>query len=126
MAHRAVQAQRLVALFVLGWLLFTFPLLAVFDVPREVLPEIRASGSHFGEAELFGRTLPSPLSTHVIRPADGAFSLTMFTGPPPSMMSIEAPASAPESASYVREVMPTRPCVVVKKTRVGSSVMPPG
>ena len=31
MAHRAVQAQRLVALFVLGCLLFSYPLLAVFD-----------------------------------------------------------------------------------------------
>jgi hypothetical protein len=31
MAHRAMQAQRLVALFVLGWLLFSYPLLALFD-----------------------------------------------------------------------------------------------
>jgi hypothetical protein len=31
MANRAVQAQRLVALFVLGWLLFSFPLLALFN-----------------------------------------------------------------------------------------------
>jgi hypothetical protein len=31
MANRAVQAQRLVALFVLGCLLFSFPLLALFD-----------------------------------------------------------------------------------------------
>jgi hypothetical protein len=31
MMHRPVQAQRLVALFVLGWLLFSFPLLALFN-----------------------------------------------------------------------------------------------
>jgi hypothetical protein len=31
MANRAVQAQRLVALFVLGWLLFSFPLLSLFN-----------------------------------------------------------------------------------------------
>ena len=31
MAHRAIQAQRLVALFVLGCLLFSFPLLALFN-----------------------------------------------------------------------------------------------
>ena len=31
MAQRAVQAQRLVALFVLGCLLFSFPLLALFN-----------------------------------------------------------------------------------------------
>ncbi len=31
MAHRAIQAQRLVALFVLGCLLFTFPLLSLFN-----------------------------------------------------------------------------------------------
>jgi hypothetical protein len=31
MAQRAVRAQRLVALFVLGWLLFTFPLLSLFN-----------------------------------------------------------------------------------------------
>jgi hypothetical protein len=31
MANRAVQAQRLAALFVLGWLLFSFPLLSLFD-----------------------------------------------------------------------------------------------
>jgi hypothetical protein len=31
MAHRAVQAQRLVALFVLGCLLFSFPLLSLFN-----------------------------------------------------------------------------------------------
>jgi hypothetical protein len=31
MGNRAVQAQRLVALFVLGWLLFSFPLLSLFD-----------------------------------------------------------------------------------------------
>jgi glycerol kinase len=33
-------------------------LLALFDVPRELLPEIRPSGSHFGEGELLGRVLP--------------------------------------------------------------------
>jgi hypothetical protein len=31
MANRAVHAQRLVALFVLGWLLFSYPLLSIFD-----------------------------------------------------------------------------------------------
>ena len=31
MAHRAVQAQRLVALFVLGCLLFSYPLLSLFN-----------------------------------------------------------------------------------------------
>ena len=31
MVHRAVQAQRLVALFVLGCLLFSFPLLSLFN-----------------------------------------------------------------------------------------------
>jgi len=31
MAYRAVQAQRLVALFVLGCLLFSFPLLSLFN-----------------------------------------------------------------------------------------------
>jgi hypothetical protein len=31
MAHRAVQAQRLVALFVLGCLLLSYPLLALFN-----------------------------------------------------------------------------------------------
>ena len=31
MAHRPVQAQRLVALFVLGCLLFSFPLLSLFN-----------------------------------------------------------------------------------------------
>jgi glycerol kinase len=33
-------------------------LLAIFGVPRELLPEIRPSGTHFGECELLGRTLP--------------------------------------------------------------------
>jgi len=33
-------------------------LLELFGVPRELLPEIRPSGSFFGEAELLGRTLP--------------------------------------------------------------------
>jgi glycerol kinase len=33
-------------------------LLGLFGVPRELLPEIRPSGSHFGEGELLGRTLP--------------------------------------------------------------------
>ncbi|MDX6485164.1 MAG: glycerol kinase, partial [Gaiellaceae bacterium] len=33
-------------------------LLALFDVRRELLPEIRASGTHFGEGELLGRALP--------------------------------------------------------------------
>ena len=31
MANRAIHAQRLVALFVLGWLLFSYPLLSIFD-----------------------------------------------------------------------------------------------
>jgi glycerol kinase len=33
-------------------------LLELFNVPREVLPEIRPSGSHFGDAELLGMKLP--------------------------------------------------------------------
>jgi glycerol kinase len=33
-------------------------LLELFGVPREVLPEIKPSGAHFGEGELLGRTLP--------------------------------------------------------------------
>ena len=33
-------------------------LLALFGVRRELLPEIRPSGAHFGEGELLGRTLP--------------------------------------------------------------------
>ena len=33
-------------------------LLELFGVRRELLPEIRPSGSHFGDAELHGRTLP--------------------------------------------------------------------
>src|SRR5207302_4536713 len=33
-------------------------LLELFGVPRELLPEIRPSGSHFGEGELLGATLP--------------------------------------------------------------------
>ena len=37
MAHRAIQAQRLVALFVLGCLLFSFPLLSLFNVAGTVL-----------------------------------------------------------------------------------------
>jgi hypothetical protein len=37
MANRAVQAQRLVALFVLGWLLFSFPLMALFNTGGVVL-----------------------------------------------------------------------------------------
>jgi hypothetical protein len=37
MAHRAVQAQRLVALFVLGGLLFSYPLMALFDTAGAVL-----------------------------------------------------------------------------------------
>jgi hypothetical protein len=36
MANRAVQAQRLVALFVLGWLLFSFPLLSLFNTAGTV------------------------------------------------------------------------------------------
>ena len=32
MAHRAMHAQRLVALFMLGCLLFSYPLLALFNV----------------------------------------------------------------------------------------------
>jgi hypothetical protein len=37
MAHRAVQAQRLVALFLLGCLLFSYPLLALFNTGGDVL-----------------------------------------------------------------------------------------
>jgi len=33
-------------------------LLALFGVPRELLPEIKTSGSHFGDGELLGHTLP--------------------------------------------------------------------
>jgi glycerol kinase len=33
-------------------------LLALFGVPRELLPEIKLSGSHFGDGELLGHTLP--------------------------------------------------------------------
>jgi glycerol kinase len=33
-------------------------LLELFGVPRELLPQIRPSGSSFGDAELLGRTLP--------------------------------------------------------------------
>jgi glycerol kinase len=33
-------------------------LLAVFGVPRDLLPEIRPSGAYYGEGELLGRTLP--------------------------------------------------------------------
>jgi glycerol kinase len=33
-------------------------LLELFGVPRELLPEIKPSGSHFGEGELLGHTLP--------------------------------------------------------------------
>ncbi|HZS24369.1 MAG TPA: glycerol kinase GlpK [Gaiellaceae bacterium] len=33
-------------------------LLDLFGVPRSLLPEIKPSGSHFGEGELLGRTLP--------------------------------------------------------------------
>ncbi len=33
-------------------------LLELFGVPRELVPEIRPSGSHFGEGELLGHTLP--------------------------------------------------------------------
>ena len=32
MAPRAVQAQRLAALFILGWLLFSYPLVSLFNV----------------------------------------------------------------------------------------------
>lgn len=31
MRHRVIQAQRLVGLFLLGWLLFSYPLLALFN-----------------------------------------------------------------------------------------------
>lgn len=31
MAQRPVQAQRLAALFILGWLLFSYPLLSLFN-----------------------------------------------------------------------------------------------
>lgn len=37
MANRAVQAQRLVALFVLGCLLFSFPLLSLFNTGGTLL-----------------------------------------------------------------------------------------
>jgi len=37
MAHRAMQAQRLVALFVVGCLLFSFPLLSLFNTGGTVL-----------------------------------------------------------------------------------------
>jgi glycerol kinase len=33
-------------------------LLELFGVPRELLPDIKPSGSHFGEGELLGHTLP--------------------------------------------------------------------
>jgi glycerol kinase len=33
-------------------------LLELFGVPHDLLPEIKPSGSHFGECELLGRTLP--------------------------------------------------------------------
>src|SRR4029077_19918675 len=33
-------------------------LLELFGIPRELLPDIRPSGSHFGEGELLGHTLP--------------------------------------------------------------------
>lgn len=36
MVHRPAQAQRLVALFVLGWLLFGYPLLSLFNAPGTV------------------------------------------------------------------------------------------
>jgi len=32
MAQRAMRAQRLAALFILGWLLFSYPLLSLFNV----------------------------------------------------------------------------------------------
>ena len=37
MAHRAVQAQRLVALFLLGCLLFSYPVLSLFNTGGFVL-----------------------------------------------------------------------------------------
>ena len=36
MAHRPLQAQRLVALFILGCLLFSYPLLALFNISGTV------------------------------------------------------------------------------------------
>jgi hypothetical protein len=36
MAHRAIHAQRLVALFLLGCLLFSYPLLSLFNVSGTV------------------------------------------------------------------------------------------
>lgn len=36
MAHRAIRAQRLVALFMLGCLLFSYPLLSLFNVSGTV------------------------------------------------------------------------------------------
>jgi hypothetical protein len=35
-ADRRLTAQRLVALFLLGWILFNFPILALFNHPGEV------------------------------------------------------------------------------------------
>lgn len=37
MAHRTLHAQRLIALFVLGCLLFSFPLLSLFNTGGHVL-----------------------------------------------------------------------------------------
>jgi hypothetical protein len=36
MTHRSVHGQRLVALFLVGWLLFSFPLMTAFDQPTTV------------------------------------------------------------------------------------------
>ncbi|MEX6503974.1 hypothetical protein [Pseudomonas zhanjiangensis] len=36
MANRTLRAQRLVALFLLGCLLFSYPLLALFDSPQRL------------------------------------------------------------------------------------------
>ena len=48
-------------------------LLALFGVPRELLPEIRPSGATFGEAELHGLTLP-------IRGVAGDQQAALFAG----------------------------------------------
>jgi fucose 4-O-acetylase-like acetyltransferase len=36
-ADRRLTAQRLVAVFLLGWILFNFPILALFNHPGEIL-----------------------------------------------------------------------------------------
>jgi hypothetical protein len=50
MAHRAIHAQRLVALFLLGCLLFSYPLLSLFNVGGTVggIPVLYATCSACG------------------------------------------------------------------------------